>query len=318
MKEALFVKRNADKWRQYEQHQGLSTDELAKKYIELTDDLAFSKTFFPNSTTTKYLNGLTSSFHQSIYKNKKEKRSRFITFWTQELPFIFYQERKQILYAFLFFIVAVVIGAVSSKYNDDFVRLILGDAYVNMTNENIAKGDPFAVYKQSEEIIMFLQIATNNIRVSFLAFIFGIFCSLGTVSLLFRNGIMLGSFQYFFYSKNLGLASLLVIWLHGTIEITSIVIAGAAGLVLGNSILFPGTLPRKTAIFNAAKNGIKIVIGLVPLFLIAAFIESFFTRYTQMPTYLSATVLITSFAFVIWYFIIYPYLIHNKQINGTT
>ena len=129
---------------------------------------------------------------------------------------------------------------------------------------------------------------------------------------------MLGSFQYFFYSKNLGLASLLVIWLHGTIEITSIVIAGAAGLVLGNSILFPGTLPRKTAIFNAAKNGIKIVIGLVPLFLIAAFIESFFTRYTQMPTYLSATVLITSFAFVIWYFIIYPYLIHNKQINGTT
>lgn len=318
MKEALFVKRNADKWRQYEQHQGLSTDELAKKYIELTDDLAFSKTFFPNSTTTKYLNGLTSSFHQSIYKNKKEKRSRFITFWTQELPFIFYQERKQILYAFLFFIVAVVIGAVSAKYNDDFVRLILGDAYVNMTNENIAKGDPFAVYKQSEEIIMFLQIATNNIRVSFLAFIFGIFCSLGTVSLLFRNGIMLGSFQYFFYSKNLGLASLLVIWLHGTIEITSIVIAGAAGLVLGNSILFPGTLPRKTAIFNAAKNGIKIVIGLVPLFLIAAFIESFFTRYTQMPTYLSATVLITSFAFVIWYFIIYPYLIHNKQINGTT
>ena len=318
MKEALFVKRNADKWRQYEQHQGLSTDELAKKYIELTDDLAFSKTFFPNSTTTKYLNGLTSSFHQSIYKNKKEKRSRFITFWTQELPFIFYQERKQILYAFLFFIVAVVIGAVSAKYNDDFVRLILGDAYVNMTNENIAKGDPFAVYKQSEEIIMFLQIATNNIRVSFLAFIFGVFCSLGTVSLLFRNGIMLGSFQYFFYSKNLGLASLLVIWLHGTIEITSIVIAGAAGLVLGNSILFPGTLPRKTAIFNAAKNGIKIVIGLVPLFLIAAFIESFFTRYTQMPTYLSATVLITSFAFVIWYFIIYPYLIHNKQINGTT
>lgn len=318
MKEALFVKRNADKWGQYEQYQGLSTDELAKKYIELTDDLAFSKTFFPNSTTTKYLNGLTSSFHQSIYKNKKEKRSRFITFWTQELPFIFYQERKQVLYAFFFFIVAVVIGAVSAKYNEDFVRLILGDAYVNMTNENIAKGDPFAVYKQSEEIIMFLQIATNNIRVSFLAFIFGVFCSLGTVSLLFRNGIMLGSFQYFFYSKNLGLASLLVIWLHGTIEITSIVIAGAAGLVLGNSILFPGTLPRKTAIFNAAKNGIKIVIGLVPLFLIAAFIESFFTRYTQMPTYLSATVLITSFAFVIWYFIIYPYLIHNKQINGTT
>jgi uncharacterized membrane protein SpoIIM required for sporulation len=318
MKEALFVKRNAEKWKHYEQNQAVSTDELAKKFVELTDDLAFSKTFYPKSATTKYLNGLTSSFHQSIYKNKKEKKSRFITFWTQELPLIFYQERRQILYAFIFFMIAVVIGAASAKYNEDFVRLIMGDAYVNMTNENIAKGDPFAVYKQSGEVIMFLQIAFNNIRVSFLAFIFGIFCSLGTVTLLFRNGIMLGTFQYFFYSKNLGLASLLVIWLHGTIEITSIVIAGAAGLVLGNSILFPGTLPRKTAIFMAAKNGIKIVIGLVPLFLLAAFIESFFTRYTQMPTFLSAAVLILSFAFVVWYFIIYPQIINRKQINGTT
>jgi ABC-type Na+ efflux pump permease subunit len=68
----------------------------------------------------------------------------------------------------------------------------------------------------------------------------------------------------------------------------------------------------------AAKNGIKIVIGLVPLFLLAAFIESFFTRYTQMPTFLSATVLTLSFAFVVWYFIIYPQIINRKQINGTT
>jgi uncharacterized membrane protein SpoIIM required for sporulation len=318
MKEALFVKKNAKKWKHYEQKQSESTDELARKFVELTDDLAFSKTFYPNSATTKYLNGLTSNFHQSIYKNRKEKKSRFITFFTQELPLIFYIGRKQIFYSFLFFMIAVIIGASSAKFNEDFVRLIMGDSYVNMTNENIVKGDPFAVYKQSGEVMMFLQIAFNNIRVSFLAYIFGIFCSLGTVMLLFRNGVMLGSFQYFFYSKNLGLASVLVIWLHGTIEITSIVIAGAAGLMLGNSILFPGTLPRKTAIFLAAKNGIKIVIGLVPLFLLAAFIESFFTRYTQMPIYISATVLLLSFAFVVWYFIIYPIKVNTKQIHGTT
>jgi uncharacterized membrane protein SpoIIM required for sporulation len=318
MKEALFVKRNAQKWKDFEQKQPQNTDELAEKYIELTDDLAYSKTFYPNSSTTKYLNGITSGFHQSIYKNKKESKSRIVTFWKTELPLLFYQYRKQLLYSFLFFIVAVVIGAASAKFDDNFVRLVMGDGYINMTNENIAKGDPFAVYKQAGEMEMFVQIALNNIRVAFYTFIAGIIFSFGTVIVLFRNGIMLGSFQYFFFSKGLGWASILTIWLHGTLEISSIVIAGAAGLILGNSILFPGTLPRKTSILMASKNSIKIAIGLVPLFLIAAFIEGFITRHTAMPIYLSLSVLIISALFIIWYTIIQPRKIYFKANNGTT
>ncbi|OAQ41837.1 hypothetical protein A5893_01595 [Pedobacter psychrophilus] len=318
MKEALFVKRNAQKWKDFEQKQPQNTDELAEKYIELTDDLAYSKTFYPNSSTTKYLNGITSGFHQSIYKNKKESKSRIVTFWKTELPLLFYQYRKQLLYSFLFFIVAVVIGAASAKFDDNFVRLVMGDGYINMTNENIAKGDPFAVYKQAGEMEMFVQIALNNIRVAFYTFIAGIIFSFGTVIVLFRNGIMLGSFQYFFFSKGLGWASVLTIWLHGTLEISSIVIAGAAGLILGNSILFPGTLPRKTSILMGSKNSIKIAIGLVPLFLIAAFIEGFITRHTAMPIYLSLSVLIISALFIIWYTIIQPKKIYFKANNGTT
>ena len=105
MKEALFVKRNAKKWENYEKLGKVSADNLAEKFIELTDDLSYSKTFYPNSNTTNYLNGLTSAFHQSIYKNKKENKSRFITFWKTELPILFYQSRKQFLYSFLFLLV---------------------------------------------------------------------------------------------------------------------------------------------------------------------------------------------------------------------
>lgn len=318
MKEALFVKRNAQKWKDFEQKQPQNTDELAEKFIELTDDLAYSKTFYPNSATTKYLNGLTSGFHQSIYKNKKESKNRFVTFWKTELPLLFYHYRKQLFYSFLFFIVAVIIGAASAKFDDNFVRLVLGDGYINMTNENIAKGDPFAVYKQAGEFEMFFYIAMNNIKVAFYTFIAGIIFSFGTVIVLFKNGIMLGSFQYFFFSKGLGWASVLTIWLHGTLEISSIVIAGAAGLVLGNSILFPGTLPRKTSILIAAKNAVKIAIGLVPLFLVAAFIEGFITRHTAMPIYLSLSILIISALFIIWYTIIQPRTIYFKTKNGTT
>ena len=93
--------------------------------------------------------------------------------------------------------------AFSAAYDDSFVRLILGDAYVNLTLQNIADGEPLGIYAKMDELPMFFAITFNNIRVSFIAFTLGIIGSLGTGFLLFRNGIMLGSFQYFFYQKRL-------------------------------------------------------------------------------------------------------------------
>jgi len=314
MREALFVKQNSKKWQHYDSMQQASPDEVANQFIEITNDLAYSKTFYPNSKTTAYLNGLASKLHQTVYKNKKEKSNRFIHFWKTELPLIFFQHRKQVLYALAFFLVSCAIGALSAKYDDTFVRLIMGDAYVNMTNENIAKGDPFGVYKQRNELMMFLQIGSNNILVALYTFVLGILFSFGSIVSLFRNGIMLGSFQYFFFSKGLGFQSVLVIWIHGTLEISAIVLAGAAGLVLGNSLLFPKTYTRMASVLKGAKDGLKMVIGLIPIFIVAAFFESFVTRHTGMPLWLSMLILLSSASFIIWYVFIYPIKIyHNKQ-----
>ncbi|SDH31167.1 Uncharacterized membrane protein SpoIIM, required for sporulation [Pedobacter terrae] len=314
MREALFVKQNSEKWQHYDSMQQANPDEVANQFIEITNDLAYSKTFYPNSKTTAYLNGLASKLHQTVYKNKKEKSNRFIHFWQTELPLIFLQHRKQVFYALAFFLVSCAIGTLSAKYDDTFVRLIMGDAYVNMTNENIAKGDPFGVYKQSNGFMMFLQIGSNNIFVALYTFVSGILFSFGSIVSLFRNGIMLGSFQYFFFSKGLGFQSVLVIWIHGTLEISAIVLAGAAGLVLGNSLLFPKTYTRMASVLKGAKDGLKIVIGLIPIFIVAAVFESFVTRHTEMPLWLSALILLSSAAFIIWYVFIYPIKIyHNKQ-----
>jgi uncharacterized membrane protein SpoIIM required for sporulation len=196
----------------------------------------------------------------------------------------------------------------------------LGDGYVDMTEANIAKNDPFAVYKQENEFLMFLYIGGNNIYVALRTFVSGIFASVGTVYMLFSNGIMLGSFQYFFFSKNIGIASVLVIWIHGTLEISSIVIAGAAGLVLGNSILFPKTYSRIESLKRGAKDGMKIAIGLVPIFIVAAFLEGFITRHTEMPIWLSVSILAASLIFIIWYVILYPHKLSKPKIhhNETT
>jgi uncharacterized membrane protein SpoIIM required for sporulation len=313
MREPLFVKQNAEKWSQFEQSPTDDPDEIAERFIKIVDDLAYAKTFYPKSKTTAYLNGLAAKLHQSIYKNKTEKNNRFITFWKFELPLLFKKYQKQLLYSFIFFVVFCLIGAISAKYDENFLRLILGPTYVDMTNENIAKGDPFGVYKSHDEFSMFFSIAANNIFVSLMIFVSGIIFSVGSIYYMFQNGIMLGSFEYYFFSKGLGLQSILVIWIHGTIEISSIIIAGAAGLVLGNSFLFPKTYTRLASLKIGAKNGMKMAIGLVPLFIIAAFFEGFVTRHTEMPLWLSITILITSLCFIIWYVIIYPNKLYKNQ-----
>jgi|SRR6185312_4571111 len=324
MREALFIKQNTTRWKNYDNLKGAGPDDLAESFISITDDLAYAKTFYPNSNTTKYLNGLAASFHQSIYKNKKEKSNRFITFWKYELPLVFYKHRKPLLYSFLFFLIFSLMGALSAKYDNTFIRLVLGNDYVNMTNENIAKGDPFGVYKQESPALMFLAIAANNIKVELVVFVMGIIFSVGSIYQLMNNGIMMGSFQYYLFSKGVGWQSVLVIWLHGTLEISAIIIAGGAGLILGNSLLFPRTYKRIVSIKNGAKDGLKIAIGLIPVFLTAAFIESFGTRHTEMPVWLSLSVLIASLLFIIWYVILYPAYLDKKlnppnlAINETT
>lgn len=322
MREALFVKQNSEKWKAYEQMKSTVPDELADRFIDITNDLAFAKTFYPNSKTTAYLNGLASVLHQSIYKNKKEESARFITFWKYELPVLFYTYRRQLLYALLFFLVSAAIGVLSAKYEDSFISVVMGDSYVNMTNENISKGDPFGVYKKENELSMFLKIAANNCYVATLTFLSGIFLSIGPVVYLLKNGIMLGSFEYYFFSKGLGMESVLVIWIHGTLEISAIIIAGAAGLVLGQGLLFPRTYTRMQAFRRSAKDGSKILLGILPIIFLAAFFEGFITRHTHMPLFLSISILGGSLIFIIWYVVLYPAklinLNRNRNKNRTT
>ena len=310
MRESAFIQRNKLRWEEFEKvvngQQKASPDKLAELFIQITDDLSFSRTQYPKSRTTSYLNALASKIHLEIYKNKKEEKSRFITFWKEELPAVMYEVRKPLLYAFIIFIVAGIIGAVSVVYDETFVRLIMGDAYVNMTLENIKNGNPTRVYSSGSEISMFFMITRNNIMVSFMVFVYGVFASLGTGLYLFYNGLMVGTFVMFFYKEQQLAQAFPVIMLHGTIELSSIVIAAAAGFTMGNSLLFPGTYSRLESFKTGALKGLKIVMGLIPFFIMAGFIESFITRYAFMHWSFKAVVIGLSAWLIIYYFIIYP------------
>jgi uncharacterized membrane protein SpoIIM required for sporulation len=317
MREITFVKQNADKWKELEstisRGSNAPADEIADRYIQVTDDLSYSATFYPQSNTTQYLNSLSTKVHSTIYKNKREDSSRFISFFTREIPIAVYESRREMIIALLTFLLSVGIGLAMSINNEDYVRGIMGDGYVDMTQENIDKGDPMAVYKDMFPAQMFAMIATNNIFVSLKAYTFGVFLSVGAIMMLFENGLMVGAFIGFFVHKGYLKLSLTAIFMHGALELSAIVIACGAGMVIGNSILFPGTYSRGESIRRAGKRSVKIIIGLIPIFLIAAFFESFVTRhYKTMPFVLSWSVIALSFTFIGLYFVYLPYRLNLK------
>jgi len=310
MREAAFIKNNKARWVLFEavleRKKSIDPDKLADLYIEITDDLSYAKTFYPNSNTEAYLNTVASEAHQKIYTTKKESKNRLIRFFKEEFPLEFYQYQKQLLIAFVVFSFFTLVGMYSAATDGDFVRLIMGDGYVNMTLENIESGDPMAVYKQQSEMSMFIGITLNNVKVAMYAFVLGMLFSVGTLYVMMQNGIMLGSFLYFFYDKGLLWESSRTIWIHGTIEIAVIVIAGSAGLVLGSGLLFPKTYTRLASFMKSVKAGLKIMVSTIPFFIIAGFLEGFVTRHTEMPDALAILIIVASLFFILYYYVYYP------------
>jgi uncharacterized membrane protein SpoIIM required for sporulation len=317
MKEITFLRQNADKWEKYEQ--ALKKDktqepaQLTEMFIEITDDLSFANTNYEQTQTKAYVNSLASRIHQLVYKNKKESGNRFVQFYKHELPLIFAKHQKELFYSFLITAIATLVGVLSQIYDDSFVRLILGDTYVDSTIERIKAGNPIGIYGEGNQFYMFVAITINNIKVSFIAFIFGLATAFGTGLVLIQNGIMLGSFFAMFYQYNVLDKAVKVVWINGALEISAIVIAGCAGIILGNSYIFTKTHKRMFSFAKGVKNGLKIVIGLVPVFIMAGFLESFVTRYTEMHIALSLLIISLSFLFIISYFILLPQLLKKKN-----
>ena len=324
MREAMFIKKNAEKWERYQKQPAPSPDETAERFITLIDDLSYAKTFYPKSKLTRWINGLAASIYQHIYQNKRQKLSRVFDFWKYELPLLFGKYHRLFLFSAIVFIFFVTIGVYSSKSNPDFIRSILSDQYVEMTEDNIAKGDPFGVYKDENPFNMFVRIAFNNIRVAFLTFLGGLTLGVVTFKLLWSNGLMLGIFQYLFFSHGLGIKSILVVWIHGVIEISAIIIAATAGFILANGILFPGTYTRMESFRRHARNAAKVMIALVPFFIAAAFLESYVTHLmsqtfdnkqnTGLPVWASVSILALSLLLITWYFIFWPIQLKKKGI----
>jgi uncharacterized membrane protein SpoIIM required for sporulation len=287
---------------------------LSDLYIELIDDLSYAQTHFRGSSLTQYLNQLAVAAHQQIYGTRRERKSRFFSFFRTEVPMAFASAKRFFFYALVIFLSAIGLGWISGTLDPEFLRLIVGDHYVNQTLENIKHGDPMAIYKGTESDAMFFMISTNNIRVAFITFIFGVLGGIPTVLLLLFNGVMVGAFVQFFFQQGLGGIALSTIFLHGAMELTAIVIAGGSGLMLGSAVLFPGTYSRAYYVVHRAREALKVIIGVTPFIIFAALIESYVTRlYLDMPPGVRIAIILVTFVLMMLYLFSKPKTTPHEQ-----
>ena len=98
-------------------------------------------------------------------KIKKKKAIALLSFFKFTLPLIIAKHHRVLLISFCLFILFVAIGFFSAKNDENFVRQILGDGYVDMTLQNIKDGHPFGVYGYGNEFLSFIYIFINNMYV---------------------------------------------------------------------------------------------------------------------------------------------------------
>ena len=316
MKETSFIEQNKEKWSRFEELYSSTKnnpEELSNLYMDMTEDLSYAQTFYKRRTVRVYLNQLAQRIFTGVHKQKGESLKKLLTVWKVSLPLEIYRSRKSLFFALIAFLLYALIGVITTHFNPDFPRIVMGDAYVDMTISNIEKGNPLMVYEDESQLSMFIMITTNNMKVAFLTFFAGFFFTVLTHVLLFYNGVMLGAFQYFFHTKGLLVTTFLGIWIHGAFEISAIVLAGGAGITAGNGWLFPRSYTRMQSLQLSTKRGLKIMMSLVPFIIAAGFLESYVTHnYQNLPEWSKWTLILLSFGLIVFYYIIYPMYVARK------
>ncbi len=319
MREVFFIKSNKNTWLSYEKVLNSNTlhspDYLSDMYIKIMNDLAFSKTYYPKSKTTAYLNSLAVKNYQKIYKTKRIEQNKIKHFFLYDVPLTVYKYNKILWFTVIVFLMFVGIGVLSTYYDENFTRHILGNSYVNTTISNIENDDAMGIYKSGGNIYSFLLITANNLYVGLRFFLYGLTAGLGTLLFLLENSIMLGTFQFLFIKEHSFLESFRGIWLHGAMEITAMVIEAFAGFIIASSILFPKTFSRLNSLKTGFKDAFKIFVATIPFTICAGFIEGFITRYAkEMPDILNYLIIFSSFGVIIFYFFIYPKKVFTNSI----
>jgi uncharacterized membrane protein SpoIIM required for sporulation len=248
--------------------------ELGRIYRRTASDLAIARAESRDPRLINYLNSLVIRAHGRIYRADPQGGQRIRNFFSRDFPQTFRKTWRYTATSFAVFLIFMAIAFFGTRHDPDFSEFAGVPAYARevVINHRVHWWERL----NNENQIGSTQIFTNNIRVTFYAFALGAIFGLGTLYVLAFNGAQFGAITALTYHAGYGNDLLLgFVISHGVIELSCIFIAGGAGLLIGTAILMPGNLSRADAFKSRGLDAVKLIVGCIPVLVVAGIIEGF-------------------------------------------
>ncbi|MGH9396217.1 MAG: stage II sporulation protein M [Terriglobia bacterium] len=270
--------------------------ELGLLYRQAASDLSSVRGDPLAQRWAEYLNQLMGRAHNLIYAGRRPGPSGIVRFYRQDFPRTFRATVKYSLAAFIVFLGTAVAGFLTTLADPAFQRFFLGNAM----SDTIERGQMWTHSVLTIQPLASSAIMTNNLTVSFTMFALGITAGLGTIYMLSVNGLLMGVVSAACWQAGILHKLLQFVAAHGVLELPSIFIAGGAGLLVARGLLFPGPLSRRDALVAYGGEGVCLILGIIPILVIAGVIEAFVSP-TALPTGAKFAMAALGFTLLVFY-----------------
>lgn len=270
---------------------GAELQELGLLYRQTASDLSTVLEDPASAHLAGYLNQLLGNAHNVLYRGRRPSRNALVGFFRDDYPRMFRQTLPLTAVATGIFLAGALGGWALTAHDPAFAYRVLGSQLMSSIEQRKMWTESIVSIKPAASSF----ITTNNLSVAFTAFAMGI-TGVGTIWMMLFNGVMLGVVGAATDRAGMALALWSFVAPHGVLELPAICIAGGAGLEIARGLLFPGMLPRRESLARAGKRAATLLMGTIPLLLVAGSIEAFFSPSTAQPAmkFLLAAVLFTA------------------------
>jgi uncharacterized membrane protein SpoIIM required for sporulation/uncharacterized RDD family membrane protein YckC len=290
-----FIALKRERWEQFHRlaeraaREGLDSltsrqlPDFAARYREVAADLARARTYGVDAGTLAHLERLVAAGHNALYREEHNTWRRIWEVLAWECPGAVLQARGYVLIAFLTFAAPAAAGFALLRERPETAAELLPDVMLRRAAagaERKAAGRTYFDVSAQDRPLIASGIITNNVRVAIICFAGGIFLGVGALVLLAMNGLIIGASAGHF--ANVGLLDYLLAFIvgHGLLELFAIWVAGAAGFLLGRSIVAPGDLSRTDALVVNGRVAIRMVGATAVMLVISGMIEGFVSAGT--------------------------------------
>lgn len=251
---------------------GTELQELGLLYRQTAADLSAVMEDPSSAQLAAYLNSLLARNHNLLYRGRRPNRRRVAGFYRNTFPLVFRETLPSTAVASGLFLVSAIIGWAVTLRDPGLAHHLLGPQIIDSIERHRMWTESVLAIKPAASSF----IATNNLTVAFSTFALGV-TGIGTIWMMVFNGLLVGTVGAATWRAGMALPLWSFVAPHGVLELPALCIAGGAGLEIARGLFFPGVLPRRESLARAGKRAVQLLVGAIPLLLIAGTIEGFFS-----------------------------------------